>query len=312
MGDPDPAPQPPAAVDAIIVSYNGEDHLGRAVQSLYGSRGVEVNVIVVDNASTDASASAARGVGARVIELDGNRGYGGAANVGLDASNAPWAAVCNQDIVADPDALGLLLDAALAEERSCHLRAIVSPGLVGPDGALVETGHRLPSLGRELSGLLFGEARFGGRSLLSESSSPQHCGWVSGAFLVARRDLWQSLGGFDPGYFMYMEDVDLFDRLRSAGHHCVWVPKARVVHFGGRRPIDATVFSHGLRSRQRYWAARRGRFAGRLVITAAVAGASARSIKWAALGARGDAEARAYAKMFRQAAWRCAYQRGGT
>lgn len=293
-------------VDVIMVSHNGQRHLEGAIRSLRGSRCVQVNVIVVDNASTDGSPDVARRAGARVVELTDNRGYGRAANVGLATATAAWAVVCNQDIEADSDALAVLIDAAMSEERSCHHPAIVSPGLVRADRALVETAHRLPSLRSELFGLLFGEARFGGRSVLRPSPSPQHCDWVSGAFLAARRELWGSLGGFDPGYFMYMEDVDLFDRLRAAGLHCLWVPEARVVHLGGRRPVDAGLFSLGLRSRQHYWCTRRGRMAGGLVLTAAVVGASARSIMWTVRSAGGNAEARAYAHMFGHAAWLCA------
>jgi len=292
-------------VDVIIVSHNGQAHLERAIASLNASRGVRANVVVVDNASVDGTVALARGLGARVIELDDNHGYGSAANVGLASARAAWTVVCNQDIEVDPDALARLMEAAATEERSCLRSAMVSPGLVGIDGHLVETAHRLPSLFTEVVALLMGEARFGGRSVLGATSSAQHCEWVSGAFLLARRDLWQELGGFDQGYFMYMEDVDLFDRLRVAGHHCIWVPDARVVHFGGRRPLDADLFALGLRSRQHYWCTRRGRVAGRLVVTAAVVGSSARSIKWTLLSCRGNVEARAYARMFRRAAWLC-------
>lgn len=306
----EPLPESTPDVDVILVSYNGKAHLDRAIRSLRGSRGVDVSVIVVDNASDDASVSEARRLGAQVIELQDNRGYGAAANAGLARASATWTVVCNQDIEADPDALAKLIDAAAGEERSCHQSAIVSPGLVGTDGLLGETAHRLPTLRRELIALLWGEARFGGRSVLTASPSPQHCEWVSGAFLLARRDLWQDLGGFDPGYFMYMEDVDLFDRLRARGHHCLWVSGARVVHFGGRRPIDPAVFCIGMRNRQRYWSARRGPVAGRLVLGAAITGASARSIKWAVRSCRGDAEARAYAKMFARAAWLCTRRSG--
>jgi N-acetylglucosaminyl-diphospho-decaprenol L-rhamnosyltransferase len=292
-------------VDVIIVSHNGQAHLEGAIASLNASRGVRANVVVVDNASVDGTVHEARRLGARVIELEDNHGYGSAANVGLAGARAAWTVVCNQDIVVDPDALARLIEAAATEERSCHQSAMMSPALVGIDGHLVETAHRLPSLFRELVGLLIGERRFGGRSVLAATSSAQHCEWVSGAFLLARRDLWQTLGGFDQGYFMYMEDVDLFDRLRAAGHHCIWVPEARVVHLGGRRPLDADLFALGLRSRQHYWCTRRGRVAGRVVLTAAIFGASARSVKWTLLSCRGNIEARAYAKMFRRAAWLC-------
>jgi N-acetylglucosaminyl-diphospho-decaprenol L-rhamnosyltransferase len=297
-------------VDVIIVSHNGQDHLERAIASLTASRGVRVNVVVVDNASVDGTVNEARRLGARIIELEDNRGYGSAANVGLANAGATWSVVCNQDIVVDPDVLRLLVEAAVNEEQSCRQPAIVSPGLVGMNGGLVETAHRLPTLSTEVVGLLMGEERFGGRSVLTATSSAQHCEWVSGAFLLARHDLWQELGGFDQAFFMYMEDVDLFDRLRVAGRHCIWVPEARVVHLGGRRPLDASLFALGLRSRQHYWSTRRGRVAGQVVLTAAIVGASARSIKWTLLSCRvsgrGDVEARAYAKMFRRAAWICA------
>jgi N-acetylglucosaminyl-diphospho-decaprenol L-rhamnosyltransferase len=57
-------------------------------------------------------------------------------------------------------------------------------------------------------------------------------GWLSGACLLLRREAWEAVGGFDPGYFMYFEDVDLGDRLGRAGWQNVYVPRARVTHVG--------------------------------------------------------------------------------
>ena len=77
------------------------------------------------------------------------------------------------------------------------------------------------------------------RALPRRADAPveRTAGWLSGSCLLLRRDAFDAVGGFDPGYFMYFEDVDLGDRLGDAGWHNVYVPAAVVSHVGGHATV---------------------------------------------------------------------------
>jgi N-acetylglucosaminyl-diphospho-decaprenol L-rhamnosyltransferase len=225
-------------VDVVIVAHNGGVALRTAVQSIQESHGVRPNVVVVDNSSSDGSIDALDKKAVTVIRLPQNIGYGAGFNVGLGATTSQWVACSNQDIVLDRDALRVLIATAAESEETSGTPAVVGPRIVRPDGSTTETCHAIPSLGQECLRLLF-SARVS-RNIIPIGDGPAtrwiRCGWVSAVFIVGRRSLFERVGGFDPDYFMYVEDLDLFRRLRDAGACCLWEPRVSVVHSGGIDP----------------------------------------------------------------------------
>jgi N-acetylglucosaminyl-diphospho-decaprenol L-rhamnosyltransferase len=239
-----PAPDPscgihgeePDRVAAVVVNYNAGESLSGCVGSL-AAEGVE-EIVVVDNASIDGSAEemAAAFPDVVVVWPGRNLGYGAGANRGAAESSAPYVLVCNPDLVVVPGAVRRL--ARVLDEHG-------DVGLAGPmlrelSGVVYPSGREFPSLadaiGHAFLGLVWGgnpwTRRY--RHLGAEQHRARDADWVSGAFFLVRRLAFESVGGFDERYFMYLEDVDLCWRLHRAGWRVRYEPEAEVVHEQGR------------------------------------------------------------------------------
>jgi N-acetylglucosaminyl-diphospho-decaprenol L-rhamnosyltransferase len=218
---------------AVVVNFNAAPHLAPCVASLRDN-GVH-RVVVVDNGSTDGSRHVLSGAGVHWVDAGANLGYGAAANVG-----AAWLAgadllICNPDVVARPGTVAALRQRMAAEEDL----AVVGPRLENPDGSLYPSARAFPDMvdavGHGLLGLLAPANRFTRRYRMLDwdHARAARVDWVSGAFMLVRRSAWDDLGGFDPAYFMYMEDVDLCWRAHRCGYGVAYEPAAVVTHVQG-------------------------------------------------------------------------------
>jgi N-acetylglucosaminyl-diphospho-decaprenol L-rhamnosyltransferase len=223
-------------VAAVVVNYNSRRHLEACLASL-AAAGVE-QVVVADNGSADGSDAVARAAGAAWYPTGGNLGYGRAANLGADAEGAPEAdylLICNPDIEVRPGAITTLVAALGADPRL----GAVGPRLSNSDGSLYPSARTFPDLvdamGHGLLGLVAPRNRFTRRYRLLDwdHSTAARVDWISGACFLVRRSAWDQVGGFDPAFFMYMEDVDLCWRLGRAGWAIGYEPAAEVVHVQG-------------------------------------------------------------------------------
>jgi GT2 family glycosyltransferase len=223
-------------VAVAVVSYNTRDALRCCLESVR-SVGAE-EVVVVDNASTDGSVELIRvcfpHVALRVSDL--NRGYGAAANQALAACRAPFVLLLNGDTQVVPGALQ-----ALGAYLRAHPRAaIVGPRLLNPDGSLQRSTY--PDL--SALDMLLGES--GLHLLMRRIPLVRQCSlrtwdhararrvpWVLGAAMAIRREPFELVGGFDEGFFLYGEEVDLSRRLMAVGYETHFAPVASVVHIGG-------------------------------------------------------------------------------
>lgn len=223
------------AVAAIVVNYNA----GRALLDCVNSLRAEGlgTVVVVDNQSHDGStaALAAADPDARIIPTGANLGYGTAANRGVATVDQPYVLILNPDAAVEPGTVKALVNAL---ERDPRL-AIVGPRIEQPDGTLYPSARRFPDLavaaGHAFLGLVAPQNRFSRAYKLTDWDHA-HAGevdWVSGSCLMARRQAYGALGGFDEAYFMYAEDVDLCWRAWKAGWRVAYEPAGRVVHRGG-------------------------------------------------------------------------------
>ncbi|MGH9095382.1 MAG: glycosyltransferase family 2 protein [Acidimicrobiales bacterium] len=222
-------------VQAVVVNYNAAPLLGGCVASLRAA-GVG-DVVVVDNASTDGSRRllAEADPGARWIDTGANLGYGRAANRGARQSGRPYVLICNPDLELGPDTVRILVDRLEAEPDL----GVIGPRVVNPDGTTYPSARTFPdlvdSVGHGLLGMVAPGNRFTRRYRLldRDDDRPARVGWVSGACFLIRRTVWDALGGFDPAYFMYLEDVDLCWRAQRAGWAVGYEPTARVTHVQG-------------------------------------------------------------------------------
>ena len=135
---------------------------------------------------------------------------------------------------------GIIVTAPVCAEAAQRwpLGASFGPLIHTPEGLVYPSARRLPSLGPGIGHALCGwwwPTNPWTAAYRVETTVPveRTAGWLSGSCLLLRRDAFDAVGGFDPGYFMYFEDLDLGDRLGAAGWHNVYVPSAVVLHTGG-------------------------------------------------------------------------------
>lgn len=226
-------------VSAIVVLYNSSDVLPQFLRSIpAASAQARTEVVVVDNASADRAESAriASEFGATYVQLERNLGYGGGVNAAVDSLERPgtYLLVCNADLELQPGSVDALVDYVAAHPGI----GSAGPSILNLDGSVYPSARRSPSLrvgiGHALLGDIAPRNRWSQRyrEESTASNSPREADWLSGACLLVPTARFRELGGFDEGYFMYFEDVDLGDRLRTAGWHNVYVPQASVMHLG--------------------------------------------------------------------------------
>jgi N-acetylglucosaminyl-diphospho-decaprenol L-rhamnosyltransferase len=221
-------------VSAVIVSYDVRDLLLQCIASLRAD-GVE-HIVVVDNASSDGSADAARTADVEVVALDTNLGFGSGANRGVARTSTPYVIICNPDLEVEPGA-----DKALTEvlEHEPDI-AIAAPRIETPDGRLYPSARTFPDMvdaaGHAFLHFVWRGNPFSRRYKMLDWDHAAACDvdWVAGTYFVVRRTAWDEVGGFDEAFFMYLEDVDLCWRLKGAGWRTRYEPAARVVHAIGR------------------------------------------------------------------------------
>ena len=230
----------PPAVLVVVVTYHPGAHLDTFLDSVPGASAEPVPIVVSDNGGGQdprvVAAAARRGV--RVLVNPANLGYGAAANAAAAGAAEPWLLVANPDVVLGPRALDDLLAAA---DRWPGAGAL-GPLITTPDGQVYPSARELPSLVRGIGHAVFGwiwptnpwttAYRREAEGILERTA-----GWLSGSCLLVRREAFEAVGGFDPGFFMYFEDTDLCQRLARAGWQIVYAPTARVVHAGGHATV---------------------------------------------------------------------------
>ncbi len=215
------------AVDVAIVNWNTAEAALAAARAYLASEGVEARVALVDNASRPEQRRILRDdcpPGVRLDLHEENRGYGAAANLALSRGEAELVCVSNADVLPEPGALAALAAVALAEPRA---------GMVGPAfGGETDRYHAdLPGSAAML-GRVFAGSFARGAVAPPPPGETKEAGQPSGACFAMRRAVWEQAGGFDEGFFLWYEDVDLARRLADAGFRNLIVGAARVGHAG--------------------------------------------------------------------------------
>jgi GT2 family glycosyltransferase len=248
-------------VSIVIVTYNSSRVVGSCLDALpeaLARHGYEV--IVVDNASRDPTREVLLHKPVRLIGSDRNVGFAAASNRGMAVATGRHILLLNPDTWPMPGSLDALVDVLDGD----HSVGVVAPRLLNPDGADQQTARRFPTpaaavLGRrsQLAKWLPNNRWTAAYLMLSKSNAtqPYPIDWVSGACLMTRREILDTVGSLDERFFMYWEDADWCRRIKQAGRSVVCVPTAHVIHDeGAQRRVSAAQVWHFHRSAYSYYA----------------------------------------------------------
>jgi GT2 family glycosyltransferase len=235
-------------VSIIIVSWNVREFLRGCIESIKATRNdASVQILVIDNASSDGSAEMIRSEFPEValIASDSNLGFGPANNVCLGHARGRYVFFLNPDTVLRESALTQMI-----EFLDCNSGfAVVGPRLIDPDGTVQrECARTLPTVTLMLFGALYlHRLPYVGRRLNDRLVSPYDLGKsqeveaISGAAMLARKELIEKLHGFDETFLYTAEDMDLCLRLRRSGGRIFYLADADVVHFGRQSSALASI-----------------------------------------------------------------------
>ncbi|HYM07659.1 MAG TPA: glycosyltransferase family 2 protein [Terriglobales bacterium] len=241
-------------VSIIIISYNTRDLLDQCLRSIFRSpASVPYEVLVIDNCSCDQSPEMVkdRYPAVRLIVNQENVGFAAANNQGLRVARGRYALLLNSDT----ELLGDALDEMWRHFETHAQTGIVGSKLLNSDGSLQPSGNKIPTLGQEIIRVLpFGNKKnryFDPQRNYDVVADVEE---VSGACLMLRREVWESVGLLDENFFFYHEDVDLCRRARQAGWQVKYLPTAQVLHHSQRStPIRDPVFAARCLKGYFYW-----------------------------------------------------------
>lgn len=249
----------------VIVNWNVRELLRRCLESILRSDGLSVagvagphsaarsrwtaEVIVVDNASADGSAAmlAQDFPAVQAIANPDNRGFTRANNQGLAASRGRYVLFLNPDTEMAPAALGHMLAYAEAQPRA----GIVGPQLRYGDGSMQSSRRRFPTLATFFLESTVVQRWWPRNRVLSRyyvldrpDDATSQVDWVVGACMLVRRAVLDQIGGFDEGFFMYSEELDLCRRAVDAGWQVIYLPAAVVTHHEGKSSEQVVAARH--------------------------------------------------------------------
>lgn len=244
-----------------VVSHESESDLRRNLAGqVAAAERLGIPLLIVDNGSEDGTLELLRSWGGRapgleVAELGRNRGYAAAVNRAFELAGGRDVMLLNPDVELESEEPIRSLARHLAENPGAGLAA---PRLVGPAGEIQPSARRLASLPAMLGSL--GAARFVpplrrayerylAPSLTAEARA---VGWAIGAAMLIRRRAYAEVGGFDEGFFLYMEDADFCRRLNRAGWSVDYVPSIRLRHGYARASSAAASSLLGSAARRRH------------------------------------------------------------
>lgn len=250
----------------VIVSWNVRDLLRSCLESIFVASLDRLEVIVVDNASSDGSVAMLRDEfpHVRLIANEDNRGFPTANNQGLDVAQGRYVMVLNPDTEVCDDALSRLIGYLDMHEDV----GAIGPQLLNSDGSVQSSRRRFPTFATGIfeSTWLRSIAPRGMLRRYTMDDVPDDVShevdWLTGACIVVRREVLESIGGFDEAFFMYSEELDWCRRIKSAGWKIVYLPNAKVVHHSGKssEQVVAARHIHFQTSKVHYFRKYHGRF----------------------------------------------------
>jgi GT2 family glycosyltransferase len=229
----------------IIVSYNSRGDLENALRALTATpANVAHEIVVVDNASSDSTPAYVREhwPQVRLIASESNLGFSQANNLGIRSTSSELVLLANPDTIITAAAV----DRLVAIIDSLPEVAIVGPRIVDGQGRAELSFGAMISPWAELRQKILVRGNDRGWPPITAlvermTRRARRVDWVSGACLLVRRTDLDQVGGFDPRFFMYAEDVDLCAAGRARGRAVFFAADPQVVHLRGRSGVSAPV-----------------------------------------------------------------------
>lgn len=232
-------------ISVIIVSWNARDYLRKCLLSVNAaSAGLQVETIVVDNASSDGSPEMVQRdfPFVKMVQTGENLGFAGGNNRGISCATGRYLFLINSDVEVYPDTFSRFVDFL---DRQSEI-GLAGPMILSKDGSIQRSCMAFPSLGNSLYRALgldrvFPRSpRFGSQLMTYwDHRSTRDVDIVNGCFWAARADAVNEVGGLDSRFFMYGEDVDWCRRFHQHGWRVVFNPDVRVIHYGAASSSNA-------------------------------------------------------------------------
>jgi GT2 family glycosyltransferase len=210
-----------------VVNTNGREYLLACLEAIERAHpaGVEREILVLDNASSDGSADAVRSRGGeiRLIALERRAGKAENDSTLMREAGGRYCLLLNEDSELRPGAPAALVAALDADPKA----AAATPQLLDSNGAAVPCAWRFPGVVTALAGGLFLHRRLTVQSL---GKSTRAVDWAQSSALLVRREAAAEVGYMDPEFFVYYDECDFARRLADRGWHSLFVPTAEAVH----------------------------------------------------------------------------------
>jgi len=248
---------PGPTVCVAIVTYNSARYIRRCLEAVLRQRGVALEILVIDNASTDGTGAALGEFAGRirVIRCGRNLGFAEAQNRAIRASRAEWVLTLNPDVLLRPGFIRALVEAGQADPEAgtvCGKLLSIGPGFQ----PLAEA--RIDSTGICFTPDLRHFDRGWGEADRGVYSNPEYVFGASAAAALYRRSMIEdvAIGGdfFDPDFFVYREDADVAWRAQLLGWRTLYTPAAEAFHVrsvtpANRRSLPALINMHSVKNR---------------------------------------------------------------
>lgn len=210
-----------------VVNTNGREYLLACLDAIERTHpaGIEREILVLDNASTDGSAEAvrARGGDIRLIALEQRTGKAENDSTLMREAKGRYCLLLNEDSEVRPGAVEALVAALDADPRA----AAAGARLLNPNGTSVPCAWRFPGVGTALAGAVFLHRLL---TVQSKGSETRRVDWAQSSALLVRGESAAEVGYMDPAFFVYYDECDFARRLADAGWHSLFVPAAEAIH----------------------------------------------------------------------------------
>ncbi len=253
-------------LSVILLSYNTRDitirclsNLESAIENLKKDTGWSAEVIVVDNGSKDGSVDEIkrRFSWANLIIPGENLGFAKGNNLGMNQAKGELFLLLNSDVYLEEESLSKVVNYFM---KNTSLD-VVGCQLMNPDGTIQPSYGYFPTLPRVAAFMFFVDnlpvirsdiksIHVRDRNRYEYDVSPD---WITGAFVLIKKEVWEKVGGIDEKYFMYGEEMEWMYRIRKAGYKIGYTPTARAVHLGGASTKDLGKMISGEMQGYVYW-----------------------------------------------------------